>query len=217
MNQCTEKMLDRWINNENNHYLQPQNQRTESQIKSWVKCTISKAKCLHKWTLELILMHLLLEMNRWHFKNSLCLQFTVKIKPHHHFQRWQWDSSAWVFLGWQTPALIQAWMMSPIHYTMIKSLPPTPRPSVASLLWTRHSSRHRLCFFFFGETVSTGRLRTGRNIPATQPSSPRKWGMMGKDPVTRQAPCCWSWREAKTRQKNRKPPLTKWVQVSCRL
>lgn len=73
-------------------------------------------------------MHLLLEMNSWHFKNNLCLQFTVKIKPHHHFQHWQWDSSAWVFSGWQTPALIQAWMMFSIHYTMIKSLPPRPPP-----------------------------------------------------------------------------------------
>ena len=83
-----------------------------------------KAKCLHKWTLELIPMHLLPEMNRWHFKNNLCMQFTVRIKPHHHFQRWQRDSSVWVFLGWQTPALIWAWMMSSNHYMMIKSLPP---------------------------------------------------------------------------------------------
>lgn len=169
---------------------------------------ISKAKCLHKWTLELILMHLLPEMNRWHFKNSLCLQFTVKIKPHHHFQRWQWDSSARVFVGWQTPALTRAWMMSSIHYTMIKSLPPTPRPSVTSLLWTRHSSRPHLSVF--GKKVSTGRLRAGRNIPATQPNSPGKWGMMGKDPVTRQASghtqwpcCCCSWREAKTRHEKK--------------
>eukprot|EP00064_Thunnus_orientalis_P014225 superscaffoldBa00002448_g14267 len=42
-----------------------------------------------------------------------------------------------------------------------------------------------LCFF--GELVSTGRPRMERNIPATQPSISRKWGMMGKDPVTRQA------------------------------
>lgn len=82
-----------------------------------------------RWTLGLILMHLLPERNRWHFKNNLCFQFTVEIKPHHHFQRWQWDSSAWVFLGWQTPALIRAWMMSSIHYTMIKSLPPPLSPS----------------------------------------------------------------------------------------
>lgn len=106
-----------------------------------------------------------------------------------------------VFLGWQTPALIQVWMMSSIHYVMIKSLLPTSHPSVTSLLWTRHSSR----------LVSAGRLRTGRHIPATQLSSPRNWGMMGKDPVTRQAtghtrwPCCFCrWREAKTRHKKRK-------------
>lgn len=89
----------------------------------------AKKKCFLKWALELILMHLLLEMNSWHFKNNLCLQFTVKIKPHHHFQHWQWDSSARVFSGWQTPALIHAWMMSSIHYTMIKSLPPTTTPA----------------------------------------------------------------------------------------
>ncbi len=90
--------------------------------------SVLKAKWFHKRRLELILMHLLLEMNGWHFKNSLCLQFTVKFKPHHQFQRWQWDSSAAVFLGWLTPALIQAWMMSSIHYTMIKSLSPTCLP-----------------------------------------------------------------------------------------
>lgn len=49
-----------------------------------------------------------------------------------------------VFLGWQTPALIQVWMMSSIHYVMIKSLLPTSHPSVTSLLWTRHSSRPHL-------------------------------------------------------------------------
>lgn len=59
------------------------------------------------------------------------MQLRAKIKTHHYFPRWQRDSSAWVFLGWQTPALIRAWMMSSIHYAMIKSLPlhpPNPQP-----------------------------------------------------------------------------------------
>lgn len=117
-------------------------------------------------------MHLLLEMNRWHFKNSLCLQFTVKIKPHHHFQRWQWDSSARVFLGWQTPALIQAWMMSSIHYTMIESLP--PRPSVASLLWTKHSSKAppRL---FLAKRWERERERAGMNTQHATTKSGALW------------------------------------------
>lgn len=52
-----------------------------------------------------------------------------------------------VLVGWQTPALTQAWVMSSIHYTMIKSLPATPRPSVTAPLWSTHSSGPHLCFW----------------------------------------------------------------------
>lgn len=160
-----------------------------------------KAKYVHKWTLELILMRLLLEMNRWHFKNSLCLQFTVKIKPHHHFQHWQWDSSAWVFLGWQTPALIQAWMMSSIHYTMIKSLPPTPRPSVTSLLWTRHSSRAPTRLFLARRWVLRDWGQGGVSLPHSQaaPESGAWWVKTQwpvRRPVTHDGPAVAVAREA---------------------
>lgn len=150
-------------------------------------------------------MHLLLEMNRWHFKNSLCLQFTVKIKPHHHFQRWQWDSSARVFLGWQTPALIQAWMMSSIHYTMIESLP--PRPSVASLLWTKHSSKAPPRLFLAKRWEREREREDGHEHTAC---NHKKWGIMGEDPATGQvcghmcpaAAAAEERRETKTKKEN---------------
>ena len=154
---------------------------------------ISKAKnASAKWTLELILMHLLSETNRWHFKNSSCFCSSLwRLKHTITFQNWQWDSSAGVVLGWQTPALIQPWMMSPIHYTMIKSLHTHTHThththiSLTSLLWTRHSSRPHVCLFSASRWVLGDWGRGGTSLPRSL-SSPGKWGMMGKDPVTRQ-------------------------------
>lgn len=132
-----------------------------------------------------------LKVNQWHFeRNNLCGLLTIQRKPHHHFGRWQWDSSVWVFVGWQTPALIGAWMMSPIHYTMIKSLlPPTAThtPSTLSHIavmnqtFIKGLSLHLFIYFCFGRKARTRSLKTERGNLAAPKSSAQKDGNRSRD------------------------------------
>lgn len=71
------------------------------------------------------------------------------------------------FWGCQTPALIQLWMMSSIHYKMIKSLPPPP-PVPQQHHRYEPDIHHGTGSAFLDHKVSAGRVRTPTQLAAQQ-------------------------------------------------